>query len=124
MAKRSTSFGLSQLRSTDSQETNCQIVPVTTTIPPVTKAQTTTKEMKKTTHTIETESSEDRPRVLYFLPYFPRPPRTVFNVIFPFSKGAIGYNTIWNNKFLRDDSSEEKRRKRDTLMVKKKARSL
>ncbi|XP_053116839.1 uncharacterized protein LOC128329508 [Hemicordylus capensis] len=127
LTKRSSSFDVSWFRDLDSRKTNCQIFPVTTATLPVPTTRTTTKDPRKaTTYHPAAASAQEGPQLLYFLPYYPPRQHILYTALFPINRGLSGYNTIWYNKFQRDDSSEEKRRKRDTLAIfyRKGARSL
>ncbi|XP_054847766.1 uncharacterized protein LOC129337837 [Eublepharis macularius] len=111
LTKRSSTFDASWLRGLENRETNCQIFPITTAVPRITPPR-----VSATTPHVKAASPEEGPRRLfYFVPYYPQRQRAFYNVFFPLNRGASGYNTIWYYKSPREDSSEEKRRKRDTI---------
>ncbi|KAJ7313313.1 hypothetical protein JRQ81_004603 [Phrynocephalus forsythii] len=113
ITKRSSSFGTLKFRGLESQETNCQIFPVTTPSPRTTKPRTTTQNPRKPTHHVGAVVPGRRPWFFPFVPYYWRPhTHTFWNPLLPCNRGTWSRNTICSDKSQSDESSEEKRGKR------------
>ncbi|KAL8165948.1 UNVERIFIED_CONTAM: hypothetical protein K2H54_057018 [Gekko kuhli] len=127
LTKRSSPSDVSWLRDLGSREANCQIFPVTTALPRVTPPGVSTRGPGKaaTQRTKAAASPEEGPRRLfYFMPYYPQGPHPFYHVLFPIKRGASGYRAVWHYKSLGKDSSEEKRRRRDTLPTSQKRNTI
>lgn len=108
VTKRSRPSDASWLRNLAADD-NCQIIPITP-VPP--------RDVISTRRPcIAAPSPKKCLRFLHFIPYYGQRRRAFHNVLFPANRVANGYNANWPDKSSEEDSSEEKRRKRDTLAI-------